>query len=369
MAYQTTHNRPMMSGHVSRLPREAFDFMRSLPFLTSVLEQDSRADLTIHDVSHQLQPLAEKNIGYIVIHKQFANEGLITIWRDWLTFAPHYEDDELLVYLTAPQLGRDFSWTHQLTGRIGLIRASFAPLEAVQAGTIKVDARWGTAVPPENNYDICLQLTNSAGNIAQTGCQPISPTWPSSRWQANEVVRASYVLPAAESLAPGSYTLSLMLADTITGDMVGETAVLGPITIHPTRSTNPSQIVWSDQIRLTGFDLNQTADMLTLTFFWQAQQRIDSSYKLFVHLIDPDTGQPVIQSDTVPRSWTYPTNIWEPGELVRDVLTLPLSDAPAGHFELWLGFYDEETGQRLPVSALDSLLIQNEAVRLTTLNH
>jgi hypothetical protein len=171
-----------------------------------------------------------------------------------------------------------------------------------------------------------------------------------------------------ETLPPGSYLLSLGLAKTRTGEVVGATAVLGPLTIHSSQPQSPSHITWNNQISLTGFDLSQTADSLTVTFFWQARQAMDSSYKLFVHLIDPATGQPLVQSDVIPRGWTYPTNIWEPGELVRDELTLSLSGVPTGEYELWLGFYDEATGQRLPVSTPDSLPIQNEAVRLTTVN-
>ena len=33
MVYQTVHGKPIMSGHVSRLPQEAFAFLDSVPFL------------------------------------------------------------------------------------------------------------------------------------------------------------------------------------------------------------------------------------------------------------------------------------------------------------------------------------------------
>jgi hypothetical protein len=73
------------------------------------------------------------------------------------------------------------------------------------------------------------------------------------------------------------------------------------------------------------------------------------SYKVFVHLVDPTTGDIVVQDDAVPRRWTYPTTWWERGEVVGDTISLPLHEVPLGQYHLVLGLYDKKTGQRLPV--------------------
>jgi hypothetical protein len=67
-------------------------------------------------------------------------------------------------------------------------------------------------------------------------------------------------------------------------------------------------------ILLHGYDLQSSVESLELTLYWQAEQRMDVSYKVFVHLIDPTTGAIVAQDDAVPRRWTYPTTWWERGE-------------------------------------------------------
>ena len=94
----------------------------------------------------------------------------------------------------------------------------------------------------------------------------------------------------------------------------------------------------------------QTEENLQLTFYWQGQQPLDTSYKVFVHVINPETGDIAAQSDTIPRNWTYPTTAWEPGEIVRDVAEIPLDGVADGRYQIWIGLTHELTGDRLTVS-------------------
>src|SRR5512135_1043449 len=113
MFYQIMHGKPLVEGRVLRLPREAFDFMDSDPFLQA-LRHGNRMDPALGDVSHQLRQLADAGVRYIVLHKKFARPEQLAAWRDWLTFSPFHEDDEIVVYRTDPQLGRDFTPAYQL---------------------------------------------------------------------------------------------------------------------------------------------------------------------------------------------------------------------------------------------------------------
>jgi hypothetical protein len=74
------------------------------------------------------------------------------------------------------------------------------------------------------------------------------------------------------------------------------------------------------------------------------------SYAVFIHLAD-DAGRVWAQSDSVPVNWTRPTTGWVPGEYVADThaLTLP-DDLPPGEYRLWVGLYDPQTGNRVPVA-------------------
>jgi hypothetical protein len=180
MFYQTTHGKPLVEGRIARPPREAFVFLDSTPFLKR-LRQDNVMDPALTDVTHQLQPLAEADVRYVILHKQFATSEQLAAWQDWLTFETYYEDEDLVVYRTDPRLGRDFTLVHEVTGEIGLIRVAFTPQATTQTGSIQVDARWGGIAAPGRDHDVCLKLVNAQGQVAQSDCTPLSLTWPTSR--------------------------------------------------------------------------------------------------------------------------------------------------------------------------------------------
>jgi hypothetical protein len=349
MQYQTFHEKPLATGHVSRLPREAYNFLDSVPLLKNLRHRDQLPDPALTAVSEQLKLLHEADIRYLVIHKAFANEGLQAVWRDWLTFAPVHEDENLIVYRTKPLFGQDFTFASKLTSELGLITAQLSPMDAVQSGTIAVDARWGTAEIPIDMYDVCLSLLNPSPTPAQIHCFPPDAMTPTNEWPANDVRRGNYVLPISEDIDPGRYELVLSLATAGNTDPVGETVTIGDVFIHPFSPSQPVDATWQDEIHLAGYDLEQDDQNLNLTLFWYVPQTVSASYKVFIHMVNRATGDILAQSDAIPRDWRYPTDAWQPGEIVRDVITMPLSNTLSAEVDLRVGLYNELTGERLMV--------------------
>ncbi len=111
------------------------------------------------------------------------------------------------------------------------------------------------------------------------------------------------------------------------------------------------------QVRLLGYDIERdraprtTRLSIRITLYWQAQQRMNTSYTVFAQLLDP-AGQVVAQADAIPQGGGYPTIWWLPGEVVVDTLTLELAaDAPPDTgYRLIVGLYDADTGRRLQVA-------------------
>ncbi len=111
-------------------------------------------------------------------------------------------------------------------------------------------------------------------------------------------------------------------------------------------------------ITLEGYDLAArgpqgapiaAGDTLTLTLYWRAQRAIDASYKVFNQSYYGD-GVMVAQADGYPVCGGRGTWLWDPGELIADVHTLPVApDAPDGLYPLYTGLYIEETLARLDV--------------------
>lgn len=105
-------------------------------------------------------------------------------------------------------------------------------------------------------------------------------------------------------------------------------------------------------VQLIDFEFGEPGpgqDDVTLTLLWKSQARIEESYDVFVHLVD-SRGSIVAQADNRPVHNLAPTNRWQPGDVVRDRYRIDWSrDLPDGTYELLVGMYLRETGQRLPV--------------------
>jgi hypothetical protein len=355
MAYQTLHGKPLATGHVSRRPREATVFLDSVPLLADLEARDQLPDPALNAITEQLHMLDSAGIRYLVIHKQFANEGLQGAWREWLAVEPFHEDNELLVYRTAPQFGQDFSWTYPLNEDLGLLKADYAPHETVQGGAIAADLVWGTAVSPNADYMVCLQLRNQSGTTQEAACAAPGPAAPTSTWPANDVRRGRAVLPIGLDQLPGAYQLELYLAEQNGDKAINAAVVLGDVELLPFAPMTADSAAWKNGIHLMGYTAVQEEDALALTLYWQAAAAPDTSYKVFIHVIDPQTGAIVAQSDTIPRDWTYPTDGWQAGEIVRDLIHLPLENVPAGQYNIRVGLYNEETGQRAEMESNNNL--------------
>ena len=90
-------------------------------------------------------------------------------------------------------------------------------------------------------------------------------------------------------------------------------------------------------------------EMVELSLLWDVTGTTPEAWSQFIHLIGGDGGAWVL-ADGEPRGGRYPTWAWAQGERVADRwrLTLP-ADLPPGDYTIKIGFYNRETGARMPV--------------------
>jgi hypothetical protein len=77
-------------------------------------------------------------------------------------------------------------------------------------------------------------------------------------------------------------------------------------------------------------------------------------------------GEVIAQDDHEPRAGFYPTTRWTANEMVRQVYMLNLAEQiPNGKYVFRVGWYDADTGDRLPVpkSADDSVVIKETDIK------
>jgi len=383
MYFQFVHNKPIVQGHISRVPPEATEFISSSLLLRKVrFEKMQVLAGEIVNVSEQLRQLAEANIRYLILHKQFLPDDELHAWQSWLGHEPYHEDSELAVYRTDPILDRDFSLHQELSTtpngdlEIGLIRASFSPTSTIQGDVIDIQANWYAGSDVDKDYHLCFDLTNDSQQSLHSSCEPLSTIWSTSHWQAGEQFFTKHSFQASPYLNSGVYTVTLALVDDNglmgTGDI---SAALGRLELtalprsfsqpEPSETTN---ITWDDSISLFGYDLSYPGtDSLDVHVYWFAKNRMDISFTNFFHLVNPNTGEVVAQSDVIPRGWTYPTNWWEQGEWVEDTVTISLDGLPPGEYDLFTGWYNLDTGERLPAYSATGELFADDSVPLTTI--
>jgi hypothetical protein len=175
-------------------------------------------------------------------------------------------------------------------------------------------------------------------------------------------------------LEGGDYTLTLgLISDTCAVDEavlidLGEYEIQALTRDFGEPTPNQAtEVQFGDALLLRGYDLQSSADSVELILYWQARQRMDRSYKVFVHLVDSSTGDLVVQDDSVPRRWTYPTDWWETGEVVDDLIELPMGSVPPGDYLLKVGVYDQDAGVRLDVYSEDSGQYLGDSLSLSEL--
>jgi len=98
-----------------------------------------------------------------------------------------------------------------------------------------------------------------------------------------------------------------------------------------------------EEVLLIGYDQEprspQPSEELHVILYWQTQRELEGVYSSFVHLVDEE-GQRMAGSDQQPGGVFYPTDLWRPGEVLRDehAFTVP-PETPAGRYRLLVGMY------------------------------
>lgn len=117
-------------------------------------------------------------------------------------------------------------------------------------------------------------------------------------------------------------------------------------------------------VRLRGFTIKQQSvlpgDEVQLTLYWESRRPTQIPYSVTTQLIDPSSANKVGQRDGEPICNLRPMNHWLPGELFADHYWIPVnSDAPPGTYQVLIGLYDRESGERLEVYSADGQPVGN----------
>lgn len=129
----------------------------------------------------------------------------------------------------------------------------------------------------------------------------------------------------------------------------GYTVMLG----KPLYNINPDmplQANFNNQVELLGADWTKAdAGTVYLTLYWKGLQKFEQRYKIFVHLRNP-ANQTIATGDHEVYDGLLPTQLWPlGGGILKDTNRLPVSEIPPGTYTLYIGLYNPDTLERLPL--------------------
>ena len=355
MYAQTVHQHPIVQGRLSRFPEGVFDYLEGQPWIRAMRRYTDIPPRQA-DISRQLNALAGDGIRYLIVHKSLIGGEHWGRWERYLAVKPHYEDEDIAVYLTMPVAGQDFELAAELVPGLGVIRAIVSSPCVRPGSVLEVDVAWGATAPPGRDLEGNLALVSQEGTIRRSSTVPITRDWPSGDWPANVVAWGYYLLQVPDDLSPGSYDLILALSGAEAEHAQGQPVLVGQVDVQSSPCVLPvpddavsANALFGDAMRLLGYRLDQDKDGVELVLLWRPERRVDTDFKVFVHVFDPATGIPVAQDDAMPLRWTYPTTHWAPGERVTDPIWILTRGVAPGAYGVAVGVYDPANGERLPV--------------------
>jgi len=251
-------------------------------------------------------------------------------------------------------------------GRIRLLGYSLIGRKFKQGDSVPLTFLWQGVAQLDHEYTLLLWLDDDGQWPESEAVTVLSSRYPPANWQEEEVVRdwQSFLIPG--NAKDGRYNLRMQvraaaqpLSRLLWRLPAGNVLDLGQIEIEGRERSfqlpepeHPLAMQLGESITLLGYDLEprnlRPGDVLHLTLYWQAQALMNTSYTVFVHLLD-DGGQIQAQRDSVPVAGALPTTGWAEGEFIADGYEIAIpADAPMGLYSLAVGMYDAATGERLP---------------------
>jgi 4-amino-4-deoxy-L-arabinose transferase-like glycosyltransferase len=285
------------------------------------------------------------------------------------TLLERFDDNgyEVRIYKTGAVLP-----PHRVAARFGndgevieLVGYDSASTKWIPGEPLNVKLYWRTLADKSEPLAVVLQLVDKSSR--KIGSEQ-GDLFQGKGWQEG-IFETDWKISTNANAMPGVYRLNVNViqtqysyslpAKTWAGDDMGQVA-LGPFKMsvlppseNELQSAQLSNVHFGDEIALLRYSVIGNAragGSLPVRPYWQALAKPTHDYTVFVHLLDAE-GKVVAQVDAPPRAGTYPTTIWDVGEIIRDDYSLKLpADLAPGPYRIELGLYDYPSLARLPVT-------------------
>jgi hypothetical protein len=216
--------------------------------------------------------------------------------------------------------------------------------------------------------------------VAQRDMYPGQGLYPTSLWSTGDSIANRYVMLLPETaFAPNQAQLEVGLYDFATeerlpayapnGELLGDNARFQEIEILPRAEAevpNPVHFNFGNRIALIGYDMDRRmaspGEIIHLTLYWQALVKMEEDYTVFTHVLGEE-NRIWAQKDSWPKNGDAPTSTWEPGRTIADEYELVIyPDTPPDVYDVEIGFYLAETGERLRIVGQGGRLLDDRVL-------
>ncbi|HJX38252.1 MAG TPA: glycosyltransferase family 39 protein, partial [Anaerolineae bacterium] len=243
------------------------------------------------------------------------------------------------------------------------------PTQALPSGEEAwVVLQWRTLTQPAADYKVALFLLDQRDRVVgQVDRLLLSNHMRlTSEWEAGQVEMDYYLLPSLPATPPGYYDVQVVvydpstmqrlmvrgddgsaLGDSFTASQLRTARPASPPAAEPTHTIEDSAL--TADLSLLGYDLPREdvtpGDRVEVALYWRALQDAPADYLVQLQLRDT-AGRSQAQEKSRPAYGTYPTNLWEKGEVVRDWHDLRVpAETPSGEYELWVALASDGAPQ------------------------
>jgi len=287
-------------------------------------------------------------------------------------FAPPTHHDRA----SMPQPQRVFEAS--IAGKIALLGYDVSVNE--QDDSLDLTLYWQALTSMTEDYVLTIQLVSArpADNTLRLNYNswPGRGNYPTSAWQAREVIVDSYTLRLPEAnLYTQAWDLHLAFYEGTSGERLTIEPEEGSVADHvvlerlriagdfptcPENGALRSKVLFGEEVMLTHISTKSTNEETNVHLCWKVLKTLAADdYTIFVHLEDA-SGAQIATGDGPPMEGAFPTSMWQPGDVILDVRSLPAA-LPSQGGRITVGLYHANDGSRLPAS-IDGEVIPDAAV-------
>ncbi|MDL1895795.1 hypothetical protein FBQ82_05945 [Anaerolineae bacterium CFX7] len=203
---------------------------------------------------------------------------------------------------------------------------------------------WRAEEKPNADYQFQIQF----GDKFSKPLPLANASYPTSQWNAGEIVRGQYNVQIPTDASANSDGLKLKLVGGAQEQLIDlqQAFVVEKVnrSFDAPQPQNKQDANFNNTIALVGYDLSaneiQAGNPLTVTLYWNATGAMEKPYTVFVQLLGA-APPPVAQKDAQPLGGGRPTQTWVQGEFLTDAYTLEIKpDVPKGKYKILVGWYD-----------------------------